>query len=166
MRLRVLGAALFIAGLASAKSAAATVTYTFSSPTDSVSFNYFTANFLTQSTTVAASDLQSCSIEGFSCEQVTFNEPHDMFPASISVVGDNLSSFAGYVSAPGFDTPGTYQVLGGLGGSFTISLAAVPEPATWAMMLLGFGAIGAAFRIKGKRLIVAAQRLLPTNSCH
>ena len=35
---------------------------------------------------------------------------------------------------------------GSLGGSITIRQAAVPEPSTWAMMLLGFGAVGFAMR--------------------
>jgi hypothetical protein len=36
---------------------------------------------------------------------------------------------------------------GSLGGTITIrDVGAVPEPATWAMMLLGFGAIGVGFR--------------------
>jgi hypothetical protein len=30
--------------------------------------------------------------------------------------------------------------------SFTVSIASVPEPATWAMMLVGFGGLGAAMR--------------------
>jgi hypothetical protein len=39
-----------------------------------------------------------------------------------------------------------------------IGVAAVPEPATWAMMLLGFGAIGGAIRRqrKGEKLALAA----------
>ena len=37
------------------------------------------------------------------------------------------------------------------GGEIRGQLAAVPEPATWAMMLLGFGAVGAVFR-RSRRL--------------
>lgn len=42
-------------------------------------------------------------------------------------------------------TPGAQN--GSLGGTVAFqSMAAVPEPGTWAMMLLGFGAIGASMR--------------------
>ncbi|WP_332768638.1 PEPxxWA-CTERM sorting domain-containing protein [Phenylobacterium sp.] len=34
--------------------------------------------------------------------------------------------------------------------------SAVPEPATWAMMLMGFGGLGAALRSRRKRAVVAA----------
>lgn len=37
-----------------------------------------------------------------------------------------------------------------LTGSASATVAAVPEPATWAMMLVGFGAIGGAMRRKSK----------------
>ncbi len=40
-------------------------------------------------------------------------------------------------------------------GSITFSIAAVPEPATWALMILGFGAVGAAMRRRGARLATA-----------
>ena len=40
---------------------------------------------------------------------------------------------------------GNNSGAGSLGGSITIRQA-VPEPATWAMMLLGFGAVGCAMR--------------------
>jgi PEP-CTERM motif len=43
---------------------------------------------------------------------------------------------------------------GSLGGSITIRQA-VPEPATWAMMLLGFGAVG--FAMRRRRAPVLAQ---------
>ena len=47
--------------------------------------------------------------------------------------------------------PGNYQLLGALNGAPVGSYAfnstgAVPEPATWAMLLLGFGMIGFAMR--------------------
>jgi len=45
---------------------------------------------------------------------------------------------------------------GSLGGSITIRQAnAVPEPATWAMMLIGFGAVG--FAMRRRRAPVLAQ---------
>ena len=36
--------------------------------------------------------------------------------------------------------------LGDNSGGITLSIAAIPEPATWAMMILGFGVIGGALR--------------------
>jgi len=40
----------------------------------------------------------------------------------------------------------------------SISVAAVPEPATWAMMLLGFGAIG--FTMRRRKDLPRANRQL------
>jgi len=40
-------------------------------------------------------------------------------------------------------------------GHFVLSYADVPEPATWAMMLIGFGAIGAAARRRQTRNVLA-----------
>lgn len=52
-------------------------------------------------------------------------------------------------------------VFGGFGGGFesdnhTVGFAAVPEPATWAMMIIGFGAIGSALRSNRRRAALAA----------
>lgn len=42
---------------------------------------------------------------------------------------------------------------GSLGG--TITIAAVPEPATWSMMIIGFGAVGFSLRRKRKTVLKA-----------
>lgn len=73
--------------------------------------------------------------------------------------GDPL--FSGYEDAPTF-VPGDYVGTDGVSGPtiYNISIsnvsAAVPEPATWAMMLLGFGAIGVSARRRRKAALAAA----------
>ena len=82
-------------------------------------------------------------------------------PASISFSLDGISSIVrtpgfldvtatGTLSATGFDsTPGLFRFSTQGGGNlvtFSATTTAVPEPATWALMLLGFGGIGMAMR--------------------
>jgi hypothetical protein len=50
---------------------------------------------------------------------------------------------------------GTRGDSGSFGGNVAFQAAAVPEPAPWAMMLLGFGAIG--FQLRRRRRSVLAQ---------
>jgi hypothetical protein len=45
---------------------------------------------------------------------------------------------------------GSRGTTGSFGGNVSFAAGAVPEPATWAMMLLGFGAVGFAMR-RGRR---------------
>jgi hypothetical protein len=83
--------------------------------------------------------------------------PEFDFPFDLQVGGPQL--FTGPTEAPTFRL-GTYALTdvcaylcGGDLGDFTltISAAAVPEPATWAMMILGFGGIGARVRARARR---------------
>lgn len=66
--------------------------------------------------------------------------------------------FTGQVNlAPGsyrLSVSGTATGGGSFAGTVTILAAAVPEPATWAMMLVGFGAIGLSMR-KRRRPVLA-----------
>jgi hypothetical protein len=50
----------------------------------------------------------------------------------------------GYNSDPGYFPTRTHDIVGAFGAN--IELAGVPEPATWAMTIVGFGGVGAALR--------------------
>ena len=77
-------------------------------------------------------------------------------------LGTDILPAIGAATAPGFPVPGATTFTGPLGaGTYTLWLsdgdegatysfnavtAAVPEPATWAMMMIGFGVIGVTAR--------------------
>nr|WP_240047570.1 PEPxxWA-CTERM sorting domain-containing protein [Sphingomonas panacisoli] len=82
--------------------------------------------------------------------------------ASLSIAAPNLgftqfnapTLFTGSPSSPTFLT-GTFTLINPFFGNGTLTISpvaagAVPEPATWAMMLAGFGAIGFAMRRRPK----------------
>lgn len=58
-------------------------------------------------------------------------------------------------SGPGFSFTGTYTI-GSDSGSGTFNVAAVPEPSTWAMMILGFAGIGFMAYRRRPHLAIAA----------
>lgn len=83
---------------------------------------------------------------------------------STDLLGFDISGFsgAGFFSVNnnfyGINlTTGSASLIGGLGaqGITGITIAAVPEPGTWAMMLLGFGGIGVALRRRRKPAMIA-----------
>ena len=68
-----------------------------------------------------------------------------------------LSNLVGSYSAGSHTYAG--QPVGSLAdyqGAFTISTAGVPEPATWAMMIFGFGAIAGTMRYRRREALAAA----------
>ena len=85
-------------------------------------------------------------------------------------LGTNILPAIGAATAPGFPVSGATTFTGPLGaGTYTLWLAdgderaaysfnavtaAVPEPATWAMMMIGFGVIGVTAR-RRQRYVVA-----------
>jgi PEP-CTERM motif len=88
------------------------------------------------------------------------------------VSGSPLSETSTYLGATFASlgvTPGQYVYTWGSGDhadSFTINIGAspVPEPSTWAMMLIGFAGLGyAALKHKRVPAVTKSQRCAPTN---
>ena len=78
--------------------------------------------------------------------QILLNSPSILDPGGLVFTTPTLGAF----NIAGFGQ-GDYAILsagGVIDGTFSISLvtANVPEPGTWAMMLLGFGAVGISIR--------------------
>ena len=79
---------------------------------------------------------------------------------SVNVVAnmnDNVDQFIGLSSVTAFDrvtisygTAGLYAFIDDFRLGAPAATGAVPEPATWAMMLVGFGAVGGALRRRQK----------------
>ena len=76
---------------------------------------------------------------------------YDFYADSTLLLTDGPQLYSGSEDAPIFNT-GTFALSDFSGtGTYTLTIsnpnvAAVPEPATWGMMILGFGMIGAASR--------------------
>lgn len=70
----------------------------------------------------------------------------------------NMFTFA-YVDAsgnPAFRGGGEVEVIDNLTVNYPDVVSSVPEPATWGLLLLGFGSVGAAMRARGRSKLPAA----------
>jgi hypothetical protein len=69
------------------------------------------------------------------------NDPDTIF----SLAGAQV--FGGTLASPRFIS-GSYQFVdfGGRPGNYTVVISGVPEPASWALMIAGFGLVGAGMR--------------------
>ncbi len=59
--------------------------------------------------------------------------------------GSTPALFSGTSTAPVF-APGNFTLINPFFGNGSLTITAVPEPATWAMLLIGFAAVGASVR--------------------
>jgi opacity protein-like surface antigen len=76
---------------------------------------------------------------------------------TVSIYGADIGS-SGTIGPAGFYnvTAGIDEKFPGTGiGGVTVNAPSVPEPATWAVMLVGFGGIGMAMRARRKTAIAA-----------
>ena len=80
-----------------------------------------------------------------------------MFPGMVDVNGNQTDPFGNQLVRITGLTPFTTASFSSTGNAFEFTLATVPEPSTWAMMVIGFAGLGyAAFRrnSKGRALAV------------
>lgn len=155
---------------ATAVPASATVTYSGGAlgnvGYDPTYFSLTVPDFINVDTTISAAGLSSCfgiaglpnSITPLSCSSVSFftTGPTDLSSyllVNFSGGGSQQFNFSG-IAGP-FSQDGSYSSsspayananLGFLNVSGSPSVSAVPEPATWATLLFGFGLLGAAMR--------------------
>lgn len=78
------------------------------------------------------------------------------FGGGIDDFSIGLSSISpGLILTSGLLSSFTASSTGSFGSSLVPAIPLVPEPATWAMMLLGFGLLGTAVRRRGTRSVLA-----------
>ncbi len=131
------------------------------------SFSFVTSSFITHNIFLPVSGMEFCSVAtpiGQSCspifpstiEPITLNDDGDDFR---DVIGFQVGFFRpNYSFANGaFSTLGTHQTIdfgASQSGTLVISqVAAVPEPSSWALMIAGFGLVGAVMRRQVGRVI-------------
>ena len=117
-----------------------TADFAFLNPLDA------TGALVTGSTTGFIIPFTSCGILAGGCGAVDWSNTPTIFSFG------NGGSFSLLLDDAVFGTPGTARV----GGTFTLLSNSVPEPSTWAMMLLGFGAVGYSIRRRRKTLLPQA----------
>jgi len=108
------------------------------------------ANSSVTTTLLGDSDIDFASIflDGFAFTQTGFDATGaENWELGSVALGSGLHSIFVNGSVVGSSNNGAY--------SGVLNVAAVPEPATWAMMLLGFGAVGTMMRFRRRKVVHA-----------
>jgi hypothetical protein len=167
---RIFLAATFLglACVAIASPASAEVTYSFTGnfqgsnfDPPNASFSFSVPDFITSDQTFTAAQVNlACGDKFVTCTGVSFltdSDPtHDVVTINFTTPNDSQSTFYDFALNT-FTTPGVALTDNPFGDDATLTTA-VPEPSTWAMMILGFFGIGfMAYRRKqnGSALSVA-----------
>lgn len=174
---RLAAAGAIVAAIA-AQQAAATVRYDFTaissypplgdSESYSGSFTYVAPTFVVAPATIPTEALASCSVVSSignpaACAPMAFMNFFLPFGVNIGfgIASPNYNGQLFYYFDPvSFTTAGTYDNIlnggGQLGRLVVTDLGgAVPEPASWALMIAGFGVVGAALRRRRMGAIAA-----------
>lgn len=180
-RLLAVGSALALALVATSANAAVliqgtglwgagTPTTSYSKAGTSYQFSFELPNPFGSSTTTAISDFfYSFGKTTVSTipTSVTFYDDASSGMFDLNFLGTSLSFYGADIGSTGKITTGTfgsiYNVTAGLNGGAatgtgniaTTTVGAVPEPSTWAMMIIGFGALGMAMRRRRVRTTVS-----------
>lgn len=116
-----------------------TATYTFSSPIVGLG-SAITSSVIVKSNLGSDLDFSQAFLNGTKGDVSNFGNASQAFVFDAAVLkGTNTLSFSGVLNPKG-DRRGNALATGSL------TIAAVPEPATWGLFILGFGAIGGAMR--------------------
>jgi hypothetical protein len=157
---RYIAAALLAGTSVATPASAAPLLFDFvaNDPSWNVSFTLDSAPMPTEANPVVfrIADVQVNTIDGVQLAEISFYTAANL--GGFSAYWDNnmladttgMQLYTGKTSSPAF-APGSYSLTGytnETGGTLNIRSvnAAVPEPATWALMILGMGAIGVTMR--------------------
>ncbi|QQV78939.1 FxDxF family PEP-CTERM protein [Sphingomonas aliaeris] len=121
-------------------------TFTFTTPTGFNLASSDITSLLTGNNQATNLDLTTVTLNGkdFNTVLSGVQEFRNLLNQTIVAGGTNTLFVSGTVGQAGSPTPANASFTGNL--SFATQVAAVPETATWGMMILGFGMIGAASR--------------------
>jgi hypothetical protein len=116
---------------------------------DQFRFNDIDAILLTAGTRYVVGAFMDSDVIGTATSLGTGQGGTGSFASIISYRSDRYSNFD---SAFGFPTVGASTGGAWLGGNLFFGEAGIPEPATWAMMIAGFGLVGGALRRRQTRV--------------
>ena len=124
-----------------------TFNYAFSFMTDNSPYN---ADFIVGSSTTGV-DFTTANVSGpnLGATGMDLSVLNAMNPASLFLNDVPLMANTVYTVTLAGNAPNP----GAFTGNATLTVAAVPEPATWAMMLIGFGAMGVAMRRRARPVL-------------